>query len=263
MGTYQAVIFDMFDTLVRFNNLLLPLVHVNGREVRTTSPFVYEALRPLCDGIAFEEFFHAFVGSYRAAEAIRNRTQREVTAHERFGMLLERLKLSPGPQAAGLVEAGIAEHMRQLARAMEFPESHRAVLEALQPRYRMAVISNFDHGPTVGQALRMHGIHERFEVVLVSADVGWRKPRPEIFAEAFRRMGIGACDAIFVGDSPEVDVLGAQAVGMDVIWIDHGTKALPPGTPPPTHTVSSFPEIAQLLCGGARPGDRDSSRRDP
>jgi HAD superfamily hydrolase (TIGR01549 family) len=247
MGKYHAVIFDMFDTLVNFKNVLLPLVHVNGREVRTTSPFVYEVLRPLCAGISFEEFFQAFVGSYRAAEEIRNRTHREVTARQRFGILFDRLNLPDGPDVAGLVEAGIAEHMRQLARAMEFPESHRAVLDRLQPRYRLAVISNFDHGPTVEMALRLHGIRERFEVVVVSGDVGWRKPRPEIFAEAFRRMAILARDAIFVGDSPEVDVLGAQAVDMDVIWIDHGTKALPPGTPAPTHTVSGLPEIACLL----------------
>ena len=247
MGTYQAVLFDMFDTLVNFNNVHLPLVRVNGREVRTTSPFVYEVLKPLCAGVSFDAFFHAFVGSYRAAEEIRNRTQREVTARERFGMLFERLNLPDGPEVTDLVEAGIAEHMRQLARAMEFPEAHRAVLDALRPRFRMAVISNFDHGPTVEQALRMHGIRERFEVVLVSADVGWRKPRPEIFVEAFRRMGIGPREAIFVGDSPEVDVLGAQTVGMDVIWIDNGTKALPPGTPPPTHTVRSFVEVGGLL----------------
>ncbi len=247
MASYQAVLFDMFDTLVSFNNVRLPLVCVNGREVRTTSPFVYEILKPLCAGVSFDAFFHAFVGSYRAAEEIRNRTQREVTARERFGMLFERLNLPDGPQVTDLVEAGIAEHMRHLARAMEFPEAHRAVLDALQPRFRMAVISNFDHGPTVEQALRMHGIRERFEVVLVSADVGWRKPRPEIFREAFSRMGIDARDAIFVGDSPEVDVLGAQAVGLDVIWIDNGTKTLPPGTPAPTHTVSSFPEIVPLL----------------
>ena len=40
MGTYKAVIFDMFDTLVNFGNVHLPLVRVNGREVRSTSPFV-------------------------------------------------------------------------------------------------------------------------------------------------------------------------------------------------------------------------------
>jgi HAD superfamily hydrolase (TIGR01549 family) len=247
VGKYRAVILDMFDTLVNFRNVHLPLVRVNGREVRSTSPFVYEALKPLCAGIPFEDFFHAFVGTYRAAEEIRNREQREVTARERFGMLFARLQIPQGPETAMLMEAGIAEHMRQLSRALEFPESHRDLLDRLRPRYRLGIISNFDHGPTVETALTAHGIRDRFEAVVVSADIGWRKPRAEIFRETFRRMGIAPGDAIFVGDTPEVDVLGAQAVGMDVIWIDDGTKPLPPGTPSPTHTVRSFVEIGRLL----------------
>jgi len=41
--------------------------------------------------------------------------------------------------------------------------------------------------------------------------------------------------------------MGGEAVGMDVVWIDDGTKALPSGSPPPTHTVTSFVEIGRLL----------------
>jgi putative hydrolase of the HAD superfamily len=245
--TYQAVIFDMFDTLVNFRNVHLPLLRVNGREVRSTSPFVYEALKPLCATIPFEDFFHAFIGTYRAAEEIRNCEHREVTARERFRMLFARLQIPEGPGVAELMEAGIAEHMRQLARAMEFPDSHRALVDRLQSRYRLGIISNFDHGPTVEMALTAQGIRDRFEAVVVSADIGWRKPRPEIFLETLRRMGIGPADAIFVGDTPEVDVVGAQAVGMDVIWIDNGTKALPSGTPAPTHTVASLVEAGRFL----------------
>jgi FMN phosphatase YigB (HAD superfamily) len=247
MRTYRAVIFDMFDTLVNFRNVHLPLVRVNGHGVRSTSPFVYEVLKPLCAAVPFEDFFHAFVGSYRAAEEIRNREHREVTVRERFQMLFTRLQIPEGPNVADLMETGMAEHMRQLIRAMEFPESHRVLLDRLKPWYRMAIVSNFDHGPTVEAALTAHGIRDRFEAVVVSADIGWRRPKPEIFLEAFRRMGIGPADAIFVGDTPEVDVLGAQAVGMDVIWINDGTKVLPPGSPPPTHTVASFEEVGRLL----------------
>ncbi|HSB72450.1 MAG TPA: HAD family hydrolase [Candidatus Methylomirabilis sp.] len=247
MKSYQAVLLDMFDTLVNFNNQRLPLVQINGQEVRSTSPYVYEALRPVCGGVSLGDFYRAFVGAFHAAEEIRNREQREVTARERFRMVFQRLEIPDGPEVARSIEVGIAEHTRQLARAMEFPESHRAVLDALRPRYRLAVVSNFDHGPTVGMALDAQGIRQRFEAIVVSADVGWRKPRPEIFAETLRRLNLGPADAIFVGDTPEVDVVGAQAAGMDVIWIDHGTKSLPPGTPAPTFTVSAFPSIVQLL----------------
>jgi len=247
MGKYAAVILDMFDTLVNFRSIHLPLVRMNGREVRTTSPFVYEALMPLCASIPFEEFFNTFLASYRSAEEIRNREHREVTLRDRFHMLFTKLGIQEGPDAAAIMEAGIAEHTRQLIRAMEFPESHRNLLDRLQPRYRLAVISNFDHGPTVQTALALYRIRDRFETVVVSADTGWRKPHREIFHEAFRQMRIGPSDAIFIGDTPEVDVLGAQAVGMDVIWIDDGTKTLPEGIPPPTHTVGNLLEAERLL----------------
>jgi len=247
MGKYAAVILDMFDTLVNFRTIHLPLVRMNGREVRSTSPFVYQALMPLCASVPFEDFFHAFVASYRSAEEIRNREHREVTLHERFRMLFTKLGIQEGPDADAIRGAGMAEHTRQLIRAMEFPESHRSLLDRLQSRYRLAVISNFDHSPTVETALALYRIRDRFETVVVSADTGWRKPRAEIFQEAFRHMGIGPADAIFIGDTPEVDVLGAQAVGMDVIWIDDGTKALPEGNPPPTHTAGTLLEAEQHL----------------
>jgi putative hydrolase of the HAD superfamily len=88
---------------------------------------------------------------------------------------------------------------------------------------------------------------DRFETVVVSADVGWCKPRLEIFAETLRRMDLAPADAIFVGDTPEADVVGAQGMGLDVVWIDRGAVPLPPETPAPTHTVASFAGVADLF----------------
>ncbi len=178
---------------------------------------------------------------------MRTDTQREVTADTRFRIFLRRLGIPDGPAADSFLEAAIGEQMRQLRRAMEFPEENRATLDVLRPRYRMAVLSNFDHGPTVEEALAGFGIHDRFDVIVVSANVGWRKPHPEIFHETLRRMRIGPNQAIFVGDTPEADVLGPQAVGMDVIWINRGNASLPPGAAPPTHTVTRFAEVANVL----------------
>ena len=69
---------------------------------------------------------------------------------------------------------------------------------------------------------------------MVSDEVGWRKPRPDIFREAFRRTGVDPRRTLFVGDRADIDVVGAQAMGMDVAWINPGHEALPAGIAPPT-----------------------------
>lgn len=247
MKRYDAVICDMFDTLVNFRWDRLPLVLFDGREVRSSGPLVYKAVQAVCPGVSLSEFSHAFIECSREAEAIRNETQREVTAQERFRMLHRRLGIRDGSAADAFLQAAVAEQMRQLRLAMEFPEENRATLESLRSTYRMAVLSNFDYGPTVETALADFGIRGRFEIAVVSADVGWRKPHPEIFRETLRRMRIDAQQAIFIGDTPEADVAGPQGIGMDAIWIKRGTASFPPGAPPPTYTVSSFAEVARLL----------------
>ena len=247
MKRYRAVLCDMFDTVVNFLWDRLPLVPFDGTEIRSSSPLVYGALRWACPGVALSEFCRAFIECSRAAESRRNLTQREVTAHQRFDMLRERLGIPDGPAATAFVEAAIAEQMRQLRHAMECPEENRAALVRLQSAHRMAVVSNFDHGPTVEAALADFGIRDRFEVVVISADVGWRKPHPEIFREVLRRMGTAPEHAVFVGDTPDADVVGPHGVGMDTIWIDRGSAPLPPGAAQPTHTVRRFAEVADLL----------------
>ncbi len=247
MKAYNVVALDMFDTLVKWSNHHLPLVKVNGQEFRSSSPFIYEVLKPLCAHLSLDDFAQSFVQSYRTAEEVRRDADREVTAHERFQILFRRLGIAARPVAARLRAAGLAEHQRHIIGCMEFPDSHRATLEALARRYRLAVLSNFDHAPTIERVLASYGNRDRFEAISVSGDVGWRKPRPEIFAEVFRRLNVGSAEVILVGDTPEGDVLGAQGVGMDVIWIDDGSKPFPPGTPPPTYRVNRFPEITQLL----------------
>jgi len=62
------------------------------------------------------------------------------------------------------------------------------------------------------------GVADRFYAVLVSDQEGMRKPEPEIFRRALARLNVAAAEAIFVGDNPEADIRGAQAVGMHTIF---------------------------------------------
>ena len=85
--------------------------------------------------------------------------------------------------------------------------------------YRIGAITNRALG---GQAfldeLRQHWLYDYFEVISISADVGWRKPHPAIFEHALAAMNVAAEQCIMVGDHPVADVEGARALGMTAIW---------------------------------------------
>ncbi|MDR3476322.1 MAG: HAD family hydrolase [Devosia sp.] len=66
------------------------------------------------------------------------------------------------------------------------------------------------------------GLHDLFDVVVVSEAVGLRKPDPAIFALATSDLGVRLDDALFVGDNPEVDILGAAHAGMQTAWYRNG-----------------------------------------
>ena len=55
------------------------------------------------------------------------------------------------------------------------------VLETLQPHKTLGLISNFDHPPYVQTLVNELGLEKFFEVVVISGDIGIRKPDPGIF----------------------------------------------------------------------------------
>ncbi|ANU13092.1 2-haloalkanoic acid dehalogenase [Planococcus halocryophilus Or1] len=62
------------------------------------------------------------------------------------------------------------------------------------------------------------GIENYFDVILVSEWEDIKKPDPEIFKRALRKLDVSSKHSIFVGDHPENDVKAAQDIGMKGIW---------------------------------------------
>jgi FMN phosphatase YigB (HAD superfamily) len=240
-----AVLFDLFDTLVHFDRERLPLLTIDGRPVRSTAGHLLDALRPHAPALAIEQVFAALVASWQEAERLRAIDHREVAAPERFADFLARLGLAAAP--AALVETLIETHRRELARAADFPARHGALLRALAPRYRLAVVSNFDYAPTAIGILEHAGVADLFATIVVSDQIGWRKPRPEIFAEALRRLGIGPAEALFVGDRADIDVVGAQQAGIPVAWINPQRDPLPAGIGAPEFEIRDLAELEEIL----------------
>jgi HAD superfamily hydrolase (TIGR01549 family) len=245
--SYRAVLFDLFDTLVWFDRERLPQVSVNGRVIRSTAGRLHEAFRPYAPGVDLAQFVEALQWSWQEAERLRGESHREVAAPERLRLLIGRLGLDASMLSPEAVPLLLATHMRELSKAVVFPPHHAPLLDRLRRRHRLAVVSNFDYTPTARGILERERIVHLFEEVVVSDEVGWRKPKPVIFETALRRLGVSAGEALYVGDRADLDVAGAQGVGMDAVWINRDASALPAGIGPPQFEIRDLQELTGIL----------------
>jgi len=86
-----------------------------------------------------------------------------------------------------------------------------------------------------------------FERVVVSVEVGWRKPHPAIFQHAFRAMDITPEESLFVGDRLDLDVDGAAGAGMDVVWINPENAECAPDHARPQYTMPNLTGLTDIL----------------
>ncbi len=95
--------------------------------------------------------------------------------------------------------------------------SAHALLEALRDRgLRLAVVANTWPDPPrlVRRELEELGVAARVDAIVLSGEVGVRKPAPAIFERALADLETDPLEALFVGDRLLDDVAGAAALGM-------------------------------------------------
>ncbi len=92
------------------------------------------------------------------------------------------------------------------------------VLQALKPKKTLALISNFDHPPHIYSLLLELCLSEFFDTVVISGEVGVKKPDPYIFSFALEQTKLRPNEVAYVGDTLD-DVQGARAAGLYPILI--------------------------------------------
>jgi HAD superfamily hydrolase (TIGR01549 family) len=235
----RAVLLDLCDTLVHFDAERLPLVEIDQQPTRSTARAIYDAIGS--EPVSFHAFFSCLKAVTAEIANQRDIDQREVTSQERFRRVLERLGLPAGPDSA---ERLVDAHMTRLARALVTPSHHRTVVSDLAGRVRLGIVSNFDHAPTVRDVLRRDDLEQFFDVVIVSDEVGWRKPHRVMFDTALQQLNVSPEEALFVGDNFELDVWGAAQAGLAAAWY---TRGRPVDREPKFPIIADLAELTRLL----------------
>jgi HAD superfamily hydrolase (TIGR01509 family) len=122
------------------------------------------------------------------------------------------------------------------------------MLDALHRRgLRLGIISNRMHGGALLlDDLAYFGISHYFDSMVASCDAGQMKPHPGLFIQALRELGVGAGEAVMVGDDLRADIGGALAMGMGAVWIRRPLERTDP-PPPGVPVIGDLAELSGIL----------------
>jgi HAD superfamily hydrolase (TIGR01509 family) len=241
---YPVLLLDLFRTILTFTPQA-PTGQVRECTWRPAMRALRTRALPLLGNIEFDFFLDALFDVGVAIAKARPPEHREVSIEERYTRALARLGCE-GP--AAVETATKLAHLQLEAQVAntELPPAHAALLRELARTHRLGVVTNFDHAATVHALLQRWELGDLLATTLISIEVGRRKPHPAIYQEALRRLDATPDAALSIGDSLDDDVAGAQATGIDSVWINWDGSTPPAHAPRPTFTVRTLTDVRAL-----------------
>lgn len=142
---------------------------------------------------------------------------------------------------AGVVDEARAQRLSESymrnrdANLRLFPDAIE-VLEALQPRYPMGLITN---GPAdiQRQEIATCGVEKYFDPILIEGEMREGKPAQAVFRRAERALNLSPAQILFVGNSYHHDIVPAVAADWRTVWVRR-----PSDVPPSAGPYEGVPE---------------------
>lgn len=211
----EAVFFDIDDTLYDQGQPFAHAVRTVLGELPASVGELYKASRRHSG-----EVFAAYAQGSHPTDAIYVRRMRGTLAD--FGIELT-------DDQARAMQRVYASHS---AGAMSLAPAMAASLEWCAGRARAGVGVITNGSPRMQRSkLQELGCFRwiRTEDVFISEELGMAKPDAKIFDYACSKMGVTPEGSLFVGDAYAVDVVGARAAHMPVVWFNHRDNPVPQG----------------------------------
>jgi len=136
-------------------------------------------------------------------------------------------------------------------------DAKETILELHRRGYILGIIANTITETEIPDWMEADEVTQYFKAVVLSSKVALRKPDPEIYWEAARRVGVDPARCAYVGDNPVRDVEGTRdaGFGMMILMLEPATLAKePPGReyPKPDHTIREMGDLLDIFP--PRPG---------
>lgn len=123
-----------------------------------------------------------------------------------------------------------------------FPHAHET-LSYLKDRYTLHLISN-GFQEACERKLAGNQLADYFDTITISELVGINKPDARIFQHALHEAKAAKQESIMIGDNLDADVRGAQNFGMDAIFFNPISAAVPDDI---EHSIADLKELQRLF----------------
>lgn len=243
--TLTTIIFDLGGTLLEYAGPYAswPALETPGLQAAYASlQKKGVALPPFTD--LRDTYFGLLPGRWQAAVEGRQNLRLAEVLHE----LLLVCCGANGIRPSWLTEAAAQYENAICAQAHPLPGAQETLATVKAKGYRLGLLSNTMF---TGQAhvhdLRRFGLDGYFDAMLFSADVNMWKPQPDPYWHLLAELGSKPETAVFIGDSPEHDVVGAHNAGLRAILIRSSQRFHLPGHIQPEAIIHKLEELTAVL----------------
>ena len=239
MTVVKAIIFDFIGTLTDVKNYSL----------EDSKMKLYNAIAEAGFNVDVESFLEAYSQAHEKYRIIRYQKLIEVTNAVWISEALNNLGFKTNPEDSR-IKTAVNVFFEDYLNSLELRPCTKKLLNKVFTEYKLGLVSNFTYAPVIYAGIRKLSINKFFKAILVSEEVGWRKPHPKIFEETLKRLKTTADEAVYVGDSPQEDIKGAQTVGMKTIFVSsqfYSLQNLQESLEKPDITVKNICELNEKI----------------
>lgn len=122
----------------------------------------------------------------------------------------------------------------------------KSVVNALEKQYQLGLLTNGPSQLQWGKIKRLN-IRAWFDGIVVSDDIGIRKPDARIFRVLLEQMDVLPQQAVYVGDTLEYDVQGANNAALTSVWLNTRGDVVDERSPKPDVQIAHLKELLGWL----------------
>jgi len=232
----KAILFDFGDTLVSFKDF----------DYEASLTAFHKTLVENGIAVSYEKFKKTY---FKVRDQLYRETDsslKEVNFCVRASCVLNELGFNLSPADHKIISS-VEAFMCPLIKSLKLEDHVPLVLQELKKKYRLGLVSNFAYPPAIKHTLRKFHLSEFFDTVIISGDIGWRKPSPKIFEKALEALHVSASEAVFVGDAPFHDIIGAKQIGMKTVLLRRLSAKETMDTGNPDKIIGGLEELLMAL----------------